>query len=118
MTTIWVCHALECFYFPIYMFNHNTPPRKLFSICLLFCVQLRVFTRLYRNEAVCVVCFYPKVSKIGVKRYRIADAFSYCFFIYLEIMFAALGFLYIYDFQTVPLNDYLGLQRVPLFSPE
>jgi hypothetical protein len=56
-----------------------------------------------------------KVSTISVKGYRIADTFPYCFFIYLEIMFVAFGFLYIKDCKTVPLNDYLGLQRVPLF---
>jgi hypothetical protein len=65
-----------------------------------------------------MVCFYPKISKISVKRYRIADAFSYRFFIYLEIMFAAFGLLYIKDFPAVPLNDYLRLQRMPLFFPE
>jgi hypothetical protein len=65
-----------------------------------------------------MICFYPKVSKIGVKRYRIADAFSYGIFIYLEIMFAAFGFLYVDDFPGVPLNDDLALQRMALFSPE
>jgi hypothetical protein len=45
-------------------------------------------------------------------------AFSNRFFIYLEIMFAAFGLRYIKDFQTVPLNDYLALQRAPLFFPE
>jgi hypothetical protein len=61
--------------------------------------------------------FYPLVSTVSVKRYRIADAFSYGVFIYLEIMFAAFGFLYVNDFLSVPLNDDLGLQRMALFSP-
>jgi hypothetical protein len=30
-------------------------------------------------------------------------------------MFAAFGFLYINDLQTVPLNDDLRLQRMPFF---
>ena len=62
-----------------------------------------------------MVFFYSKISKISVKRYRIADAFPYCFFIYLEIMFAAFGFLYVDNLQAVPLNDDLRLQRVPFF---
>jgi hypothetical protein len=65
-----------------------------------------------------MVCFYPKVSKISIKRYRIADAFSSRFFIYLEIMFAAPGFLRVYDFQAVPFNYDLGLQCMALFFPE
>jgi hypothetical protein len=64
-----------------------------------------------------MVFFYPKIPKIGVKRYSIADPLSYRFFIYLEIMFAAFGFLYVDDFQTVPLDYYLGLQRMALFFP-
>jgi hypothetical protein len=32
-------------------------------------------------------------------------------------MLAALGFLYIYDFQTVPLNYAPGLQCMALFPP-
>jgi hypothetical protein len=63
-----------------------------------------LFTWIYRYETVYMVFFYPKVSKICVKGYRIADAFSYCFFIYFEIMFDAFGFLYINYFATVPLN--------------
>jgi hypothetical protein len=56
-----------------------------------------------------MVFFYPKVSKISVKRYRIADVFSYGVFIYFEIMFAAFGFPQVNDFPGVPLNDDLGL---------
>jgi hypothetical protein len=118
MTSIRICHALERFYFRIDMFYHNSPPRKRFIICLLLFGQLMAFTRFYRNEAVRMVFFYPKIAKICVKRYRIADAFSYGVFIYLEIMFTAFGFLYINDFMTVPLNYDLALQRVPLFFPE
>jgi hypothetical protein len=62
-----------------------------------------------------MVFFYSPVSKISVKRNRITDAFPYCFFIYLEIMLAAFGFLYIDDLQTVPLNYDLSLQCVPFF---
>jgi hypothetical protein len=29
---IRICHTPECFYFGVYMFNHNPPPRKLFII--------------------------------------------------------------------------------------
>ena len=58
---------------------------------------------------------YSLVPKISVKRYRIADAFSYGIFIYFEIMFAAFGFLYIDNAQTAPLNYYLRFQRVPFF---
>jgi hypothetical protein len=52
-----------------------------------------------------MIFFYSNLSKIGVKRDRAADAFPYGVFIYLEIMFAALGFLYVDDLQAVPLND-------------
>jgi hypothetical protein len=62
-----------------------------------------------------MVSFYPLVSKIGVKWNRITNAFSYCVFIYLEIMLTAFGLLYINDAQAVPLNDDLGLQRMPFF---
>jgi hypothetical protein len=62
--------------------------------------------------------FYPKVSKIGVKRYRIAGVFPNGIFIYFEIMSAPFGFLYINNFQTIPLNYYLGFQRAALFFPE
>jgi hypothetical protein len=55
-----------------------------------------------------MVLSYPKVSKIGVKRYCIADVFPNGIFIYL---------LYINDFLTVPLDYYLGLQGVALFPP-
>ncbi|MDR0689401.1 MAG: hypothetical protein LBG08_03915 [Spirochaetaceae bacterium] len=49
------------------------------------------------------------------RRNRIADAFSYGVFIYLEIMLAAFGFLYVDDLQTAPLNDDLPLHSVPFF---
>ena len=62
-----------------------------------------------------MVCLYPLVSKIGVNRNRAADLFSNGVFIHLKIMFAALGFLYIDDLQSIPLNDDLRLQRVPFF---
>jgi hypothetical protein len=65
-----------------------------------------------------MVLFDSLVSKIGVKRNRIADAFSYGVFIYLKIMFAAFGLLYVDDLQTVPLNYDLRLQRMPFFFPE
>jgi hypothetical protein len=62
-----------------------------------------------------MIFFYLLVSKISVKRNRITDAFPYCFFIYLEIMLAAFGFLYNDGLQTVPLNDDLRLQCAPFF---
>ena len=62
-----------------------------------------------------MVLFYPQISEISVKGYRIADAFSNGIFIYFEIMFAAFGFLYIDNAQTAPLNYYLRFQRVPFF---
>jgi hypothetical protein len=65
-----------------------------------------------------MVFCYPKVSKVSVKRYRITDAFSYGFFIYLEIMFTAFGLLYIPYFRGVSLYDDLGLQWVVLFFLE
>lgn len=61
---------------------------------------------------------YSLVSKIGIKRNRIAYGFSNGIFIYLKIMLPAFGFLYINDVQSVPLNDDLCLQSVPLFFPE
>jgi hypothetical protein len=61
-----------------------------------------------------MVCFYPSVSRISVKPYRITDAFSNRFFIHLEIVFTPFGLLYIKDCKTVPLNYDLGFQRVPL----
>jgi hypothetical protein len=62
-----------------------------------------------------MVAFYPQVSKIGVKRNRIADVFSNRIFIYLEVMFAAFGFLYVDNLLTVPLNNDLRFQGVPFF---
>ena len=54
-----------------------------------------------------MVLFYPQISEISVKGYRIADAFPNGIFIYLEIMLAAFGFLYVDNFQSAPLNDNL-----------
>jgi hypothetical protein len=96
------------------MFSDHTPARKLFGICFLRSGQLMLLACLCLNEAVCMVCFYPKIS---VKRYRIADVCSPSVFIYFEIMFTAFGFLYIYDFKTAPLDYNLGFQRMALFSP-
>jgi hypothetical protein len=118
MAPVWICHTSKCFYFGVYMFNHNPPDRKLSVICLLLFAQLMVLTRLYRNTTVCMICSYPKVSKIGVKGYRFADPFSNRIFIYLEIMLAAFPFLYVYDFQSIPLYYNLRLQRMALFFPE
>jgi hypothetical protein len=42
MSTVWICHTLECFYLGIYMFNHHAPARKFFIICFLFFGQLMV----------------------------------------------------------------------------
>jgi hypothetical protein len=65
-----------------------------------------------------MVCFYPKVSPIRIKRYRIADRASDAVLIHLEIMLAALGLLNIQYLPGVPLDDDLGLQRMALFFPE
>jgi hypothetical protein len=62
-----------------------------------------------------MVCFYPLVSTISVKGNRIADVFPYSIVIYLKIMLAAFGFLYVDDLQGTPLNDDLRPQRVPFF---
>jgi hypothetical protein len=97
MSPVRIRHAFECFYLGIDMFYDNTPPRKLPIIRFFFFAQVMLLTCLYRYETVRMVLGYPLVSKIGIKRYRIADAFPYGVFIYLEIMFAACGFLYIDD---------------------
>jgi hypothetical protein len=99
------------------MFNHHRPARKLFVICFLPFAQVMLLACLCLNETVCMICFYPKIPKISVKRYRIADICSPSVFIYLEIMFTAFGLLYIYDFKTVPLDYNLGFQRMAFFSP-
>ena len=65
-----------------------------------------------------MVLFYLQVSKIGIKGYRIADTFSNTIFIYLKIMLATFGFLYVDDMQTIPLKYDLCLLRVCRFSPE
>ena len=62
-----------------------------------------------------MVRFYALVAKIGVKGTSIADLFANGIVINLAIMFTACGLLYINDVQSGPLNDDLGLQRVPLF---
>jgi hypothetical protein len=100
------------------MLDNDTPARKPPVICLFPAGQLMVFTRLYRDETVRMVLPYPQVSKIGVKRDRIAHVFPDRVFIYLEIMLAALGFLRVNDSPAVPLNDCPGLQRMALFFPE
>ncbi|GHT69860.1 hypothetical protein FACS1894110_20170 [Spirochaetia bacterium] len=64
-----------------------------------------------------MILFYPKVSKISIKRYRIADSTPDTVLIHLEIMLATFGLLHIDDLQRVPLNDDLRLQRVAFFSP-
>jgi hypothetical protein len=65
-----------------------------------------------------MVLLYSQISHIGIKRYRIADVFSNGIFIHLEVMLSAFGLPYVNDFQTVPLNDDLGFQRMALFFPE
>jgi hypothetical protein len=42
MTPIRICHALECFYFAIDMFNDYPLPRKLFNICFFLFAQLMI----------------------------------------------------------------------------
>jgi hypothetical protein len=118
VSPVRIRHTLECFYFGVDMFNHNTPLRKPLVIRLLLFGQFMVFTCLYRYETVRVVFFYPMVSGIGVNRYRIADALPNRIFKYFEIMLAAFGFLYVNDLTAVPLNYDLRLQRMPFFFPE
>jgi hypothetical protein len=65
-----------------------------------------------------MVFFYPKVSQIGIKRYRIADRTPDAVLIYLEVMLTAFGLLNIQYLRGVSLNDDLGLQRMALFFPE
>jgi hypothetical protein len=65
-----------------------------------------------------MVCFYPKVAKIGVNRYRTADGTPDALLIHREIMLAAFGLLYVQYCSGIPLYDYLRLQRMPLFFPE
>jgi hypothetical protein len=65
-----------------------------------------------------MIFFYPKISKVGVKRYRIADRTPDALLIHLEVMLAAFGLLCIQYFQGVSLQYYLRLQRVTLFFPE
>jgi hypothetical protein len=62
MPPVRVCHALKCFYFCIDMLYHNTPSRKFLVILLLLFTQFMLFARLYRDEAVRMVFFYPLVS--------------------------------------------------------
>jgi hypothetical protein len=62
-----------------------------------------------------VAAFYPQVSKVGIKRYRIADRTPDAVLIHLEVMLAAFCFLYIKYFRGVSFNDYLGLERMTLF---
>jgi hypothetical protein len=50
-----------------------------------------------------MILFYPQVSKIGIKRYGIANGFSNSIFVNLKIMFTAFRFLYVNDLEAVPL---------------
>jgi hypothetical protein len=77
-----------------------------------------IFTCLYRYETVCIICFYPTVSPIRIKGYRIADSTPDAVLIYLEVMLTTFGLLNIQYFPGVSLNDDLGLQRMALFFPE
>ena len=54
-----------------------------------------------------MIAFYSQVSKIGVKRNRIAHQFPNGVFVYLKIMLAAFCFLYVYDLKALPLYYYL-----------
>jgi hypothetical protein len=118
MSPVGVCHTFKYFYLGIDMLNDDTPARKPLVIGLSPFGQRMVFTFLYRDETVRMIVFYSQVSKIGVKRNRIAYILSNRVFIYLEIMFASFGLLRVNDFQSVPLDYYLGLQRMTLFFPE
>jgi hypothetical protein len=69
MPTIRIRHAFICFYFSVDMFNNNPPSGKSFVIRLFLFAQLVFLACLYWYEAVPMVCSYPKISKIGVKRY-------------------------------------------------
>ena len=91
MPPVRICHALKCFYFGIDMLNDNPSPRKFFVIRFFPFGQLMVFTRLYRNEAGRMIELYPKVSKISVNRYRIADSTPDTVLKYRKIMLASIG---------------------------
>ena len=62
--------------------------------------------------------FYPEVSKVSIKRYRIADGTPDAFLIQLEVMLTAFGFLNVQYFQGVSLQYYRSFQRMAFFSPE
>jgi hypothetical protein len=117
ITPIRIGHALERFYFGIDMLNDNPPPRKFFIIRFFPAGQLMVFAYLYWYETVWMELFYPKVSTISVKRYRIAQRTPDAVLIHLEVMLAAFGLVCVKYFCGVPLNDGLGL-ACGAFFPE
>ena len=84
MPPVRIWHTSKCFYPAVDMFNDSAPARKPLVVCLFPFSQLMVFTWLYRDKTVCAVCFYPLVSKISIKRNRLADAISNGVFIYLR----------------------------------
>jgi hypothetical protein len=65
-----------------------------------------------------MVCFYPKVSQIGIKRYRIADGTPNAVLIHLEVMLTAFGLLNIQYLRSVSFNDDRGLQGMTLLFPK
>jgi hypothetical protein len=65
-----------------------------------------------------MIPFYSQVPKVSIKRNRFAHGFPNGVFVDLEIMFAAFGFLHVYDLLAVPLYYNLGFYRVAFFLPE
>jgi hypothetical protein len=64
-----------------------------------------------------MICFYPKISQIRIKRYRIADGTPDAVLIHLEVMITAFGLMSIQYLRSVSFNDDPGLQRMAFFSP-
>jgi hypothetical protein len=89
------------------MLNDYTAPCKPLVICFFLFGQMVFLTCLYRNKTVPMIGFYPQVSKISVKRDRIADAFTYGILVNLKIMPAAFCFLRVNDLKSAPLYYYL-----------
>ena len=65
-----------------------------------------------------MILTYSHVSKIGIKRNRIADGFSNGIFENHKIMFAAFCFLHVNDLTAVPLYNNLRFYGVAFFLPE
>jgi hypothetical protein len=90
MAPIRIGHVLVCVYFGIDMFNHHSPSHKVLILCFFSLVSswfLLDFTKMKLFEWYRSV---PKISKISVKRYRIADVFPHAIFIYSGALYRKL----------------------------